>query len=494
MKLKFEGDQETEQEQEQETEDNLKIPQNDQNENDIIMNEQIKIDEMKNLKDTVNFVKIIIFFLALFCIFLILLQLFQDFQIKRFQKQIKILKSEIDLLKSNHDSIKTENNVNIPNLEEKKFPAKTSNNNNSKDKDCNDDLTNKQPNYFSAETITLKEKFTKEILFLKDCMLDTNIKLFIKVDEPKISIVIPLYKKEANINRLMQSIQKQEMNEIEIIFMEDSRNTAEFPKLEEISKKDKRIVILKNEKNKGVLNAYVQSILKVKSKYFIFLEEEGMLLPYLNQIYNLTQSYDKDIYEFSNLKGSINGITFNEKIDDVEKVKEEIAESYYNENFIKINPLLNKIYKTEFAQKAVKGIKEFYFDEKFELHADSLLHICLCNNANSYKSFGNYYGEYHIMEDFHGTVENIEKMFNSTLYLARYLYELKYEAIEIFDQRCILIINLLNWPLNYNIKMHIDAEEAIKVINLFANNKNIGNENKRKMNLIIRKINDRKMK
>jgi hypothetical protein len=83
-------------------------------------------------------------------------------------------------------------------------------------------------------------------------------------------------------------------------------------------------------------------------------------------------------------------------------------------------------------------------------------------------------------------------MFDSTIYLAQYIYDLKKDNEEVFNQRCLLIINLFSWPLNYNIKLHIQSDQANKVINLFFNHKYISEQNKRKINLLFRKIKDRK--
>ena len=84
-------------------------------------------------------------------------------------------------------------------------------------------------------------------------------------------------------------------------------------------------------------------------------------------------------------------------------------------------------------------------------------------------------------------------MFNSTLILSQFIYDLDYEFEEIFNQRCQLVINLFSWPLNYNIKMNIDVQKAIEVVNRFLTNRHINEINKRKLDMVIRKIKDRKI-
>ena len=473
MKLKFEG----ENEQETDSNDHIKIPQTD-----YFYNEQIKMEEIYNLKVSIKFIKILSIISITFCIIFTIFQVFQDYQFTTFQKQLNRLKTEIEELKSNN--MNNNNDIDpVNNLNQKdKY--------NNKNKDCTDDNSLKI-NDFSAETVVLKEKFNKEILFLQECMTETKIQSTDKVYVPKITILIPFYRKESSINRLIQSIQKQKMKEIEIIFVEDFKYIKEFPKLDEISKIDKRIIILQNDLERGLLNSYIKGILNIKSKYMIFLEEDGMLLPYLQDLYNIVEKNNKDINDFSSLKGTINGITYDEKINNAEKTQPEISESYYNYNFINDNPLLNKIIKTEALKNAIKNINELYLEQIFDLHADTLLYICLCTYVNTYKSYGDYYGEYHLKKEFSKDQDNIEKMFNSTLYLVQYIYELKYEYEEIFNQKCTLAINLFNWPLNYNIKLNIDYKKSVEIINMFINSKDINADNKRKFNLIIRKIKDR---
>ena len=135
------------------------------------------------------------------------------------------------------------------------------------------------------------------------------------------------------------------MEEVELIFVEEFPEKKRFSKINRNNKIDKRIIIIKNDKNSGKLNAYIQSILKVKSKEMMFLEEKEVLLPYLKDIFDIIATYNRDINNFSSLKGTLNSITFDEKIEDSEKIQPEL--SYYNWNSINENPLLTKIFKTE---------------------------------------------------------------------------------------------------------------------------------------------------
>ena len=82
-------------------------------------------------------------------------------------------------------------------------------------------------------------------------------------------------------------------------------------------------------------------------------------------------------------------------------------------------------------------------------------------------------------------------MFNSTIILANFIYELKQQNMDIFNKRCLLVYNLLNWPLSYNRKLKIDPHKTNDAINKFMTNKFINEDNIRKMKLLSRKIIDR---
>ena len=204
MELNFEDEQEGEVEN---TEKHMKIPNSDQ-----VFKEQVKLEQIQMLKNSIKNNKIIIIFLIIFCSVFTAYQLLQEYRILNFKKEIFQLKEQIEELQMNP------NNQIIKKI-------KDNENNNNKQINILNNIEQKTQKSnlinFSAETIVLKDKFRNEIKYLQDCMLDTHINTFPKISNPKISLIIPLYKKESFIHRLIQSIQKQEINEFEIIFVQD---------------------------------------------------------------------------------------------------------------------------------------------------------------------------------------------------------------------------------------------------------------------------------
>ena len=475
MELNFDDEQD-----EENTENHMKIPNSDR-----VFKEQVKLEQIQNLKSSIKANKVLLIFIIIFCSLFSAYQLLQDYRISSYQKEVLELKKEIE-------EMKKEMNSNINFIQNHSVNKNKTNDNNQINE--NDNVVENKPKNiinFSAETIVLKDKFNQEIKYLQDCMLETKIKIFDKIENPKISIIVPIYKKESYIYRFIKSIQKQDFTELEMIFVQDFSLEKKHTKIEELNKLDKRIAIIKNNKNTTLLNSYINGISAAKSEFILFLEEDSILLPNFTYIYEITKNEDKDINEYSCLKGTLNGITLDEKISNIEKSKEEVIESYYNFNFINENPLMNKIIKTEALKNSLKYIKQHYLDENFDLHVDSLIYICLCSYADSYKSFGNLYISFNLKKEISKEDIFLERMFNSSIILANFIYELKHQDMDIFNQRCLLVYNLINWPLNYNRKLNIDSHKSNIIINKFMTNKFINEDNIRKLKNLNRRIIDR---
>ena len=214
MELNFENEQEGE---DDNTEKHMKIPNSDQ-----VFKEQVKLEQIQILKNSIKNNKILIIFLIIFCTLFTAYQLLQDYRISNFQKEIFELKEQIEELQI---SLKNQKNKKIKNDESNNNKQINIVNNIEEKPQKNNNIIN-----FSAETIVLKDKFQNEIKYLQDCMLETNIKDFPKISNPKISLIIPLYKKESFIHRFIQSIQKQEINELEMIFVQDFSFQIKFLK------------------------------------------------------------------------------------------------------------------------------------------------------------------------------------------------------------------------------------------------------------------------
>lgn len=102
---------------------------------------------------------------------------------------------------------------------------------------------------------------------------------------PEISVIIPIYKAEATIDRCIGSIQKQSFQDFEIICVFDGIFDKSLQKVEAIALKDNRIKIAVQENN-GVSIARNKGIDLSKGVYIAFVDSDDDIEPdYLESLY-----------------------------------------------------------------------------------------------------------------------------------------------------------------------------------------------------------------
>ena len=211
----------------------------------------------------------------------------------------------------------------------------------------------------NSEYTPIDKKFEEPIKdFIKknrEGLLLSN-KKFKKVENPKVSIVIPIYNEENKILSTIRSIQNQNLQEIEIVCVNDNSNDNTLSKLKELRKEDPRITIKTNKINRGILFDRINGALEGKGEYIAFINPD-------DQFSN--SDILKNAYEAATKK-------FNENI---ELVRFQVCGSGINNNEVKENLLLiskiekdnfNKILKQpEILDNYFKNIKEIKDSDLF---------------------------------------------------------------------------------------------------------------------------------
>lgn len=121
-----------------------------------------------------------------------------------------------------------------------------------------------------------------------------------KNEYPKVSIISSVYNREKYIPRFVRSIQNQEMNDIEIIFIDDCSDDKSIRIIENYMKNDERIILIKNKKNKGTLISRNIGALKAKGLYLIFPDSDDIISKNILDIcYEICQNENYDIIRFN---------------------------------------------------------------------------------------------------------------------------------------------------------------------------------------------------
>ena len=109
--------------------------------------------------------------------------------------------------------------------------------------------------------------YPKEFEFLKE-----------KTDENKlVSVVVPFYNVEKYIEQCITSIQNQTYSDIEILCIDDCSPDKSIEIVERLAQKDKRIKIIRHDKNKGLGGARNTGLRNATGKYIFFVDSDDWL-------------------------------------------------------------------------------------------------------------------------------------------------------------------------------------------------------------------------
>ena len=132
-----------------------------------------------------------------------------------------------------------------------------------------------------------------------DRILLTSIPLA-PIYNPKISVIIPLYNCHNSIVRAIRSVQNQNFSEFELILVNDFSIDNTLYIVKDLEKNDKRIKIINNQKNMGILYSRSIGTLAAKGKYILPLDNDDMFLnnDVFKIIYNEIEKNKVDILYF----------------------------------------------------------------------------------------------------------------------------------------------------------------------------------------------------
>lgn len=98
-------------------------------------------------------------------------------------------------------------------------------------------------------------------------------------DKPLVSVIMPAYNVEQFVENATESILNQTYPNFEFIIVDDKSSDATFDILQSFKKKDKRIVLIKNQKNIGVSKSLNRALRLAKGKYIIRMDADDWSYP-----------------------------------------------------------------------------------------------------------------------------------------------------------------------------------------------------------------------
>lgn len=113
------------------------------------------------------------------------------------------------------------------------------------------------------------------------------------MNNPKISIIIPIYNAEKYLRQCFDSVINQTFKNIEIICLNDGSSDNSLKIIEEYQQKDKRVILVDLEQNKGISNARNEGIKCAKGNYVTFVDSDDYIEPdYIEYLYNILKTFN----------------------------------------------------------------------------------------------------------------------------------------------------------------------------------------------------------
>ena len=217
------------------------------------------------------------------------------------------------------------------------------------------------------------KKLSKIIIFSNFIILIKNIiNQFDQHKIPNISIFLPIYNKALFLNRSIKSIQKQTLKNIEIVAVNDFSTDDSLKILKKLYKKDKKIKIINNDRNHGLLYSRAMGILNCTGEYLLNLDPDDKFynLRNLEYLYNIVKKNKTDLIIFRIKK------YYQKSINKSLTIKSKKIRKLYS-NFIKekwkIHHLItNKLIKKSIYLKAYKYFENKILKDKWNYGEDNI--------------------------------------------------------------------------------------------------------------------------
>lgn len=239
--------------------------------------------------------------------------------------------------------------------------------------------------YYKNETTLKLNKLRMEIKKYKYSKINIKGKKdYIKKRNPKVSLIITIYNQENFLKYAYFYIQKQELKDIEIIFVDDASSDNSSKLIYSLMKNDKRIIYIRNKVNKGAFHSRNEGILLSKGKYILIHDPDDLLLNnILIKSYEIAEYYNLDILQFYVIRGSFdkNKIWKRNKYKSGILYSEEVKNVFF---FSVTRTLWDKLIKREIFVKSINSMSEEFRKEKYIVHSDDTIFWGIISSTNSY--------------------------------------------------------------------------------------------------------------
>ena len=203
-------------------------------------------------------------------------------------------------------------------------------------------------------------------------------------ENPKVSLIMPVYMQERFIKKIYACIEQQSLKDIELIFIDDCSPDNSSQIIKELMEIDKRIVYIRNEKNKGVFYSRNIGVIKSRGEYIFCLDIDDYLLnDILIKAYTTAKKYNLEILQFYAIAGDLKkNILWRVKYKSgIIRNNSEVKKVYFNGNG---KNTWDKFIKREVFIKSIDFMNDKFKTDRFTVFNDDTTCFGLFKVAESY--------------------------------------------------------------------------------------------------------------
>ena len=254
---------------------------------------------------------------------------------------------------------------------------------------------------------------------------------FVRSENPKISVIIPMYNEEKNASTIILSVQNQTLQDIEIVCVNDNSNDKTLEILESLQKVDPRITIITNATNRGVIYNRIFGALHSRGEYVTFIDADDAICNFeiFQRAYdNATKDYGEKLdivhYQTCGCKYLDNGemdrfylfFTFN--LFNFNKVikQPEIRDNYMQKkkHVTGSGFVFDKIYSRPLMKRIADYIGPHIWNQNLIFVDDFLLAFAAMRTTDSIVNSGQV-GYWHFMDTVTSTTSNVFEIVENRL-------------------------------------------------------------------------------
>ena len=311
---------------------------------------------------------------------------------------------------------------------------------------------------------------------------------FKKYENPKISIIIPVYNNGKFLEKSLISIYNQNFKEIEIIIINDFSTDDSVSIINQLKSKFNSISLYNNEKNRGTLYSKIEGVLNSKGKYLLFLYPGDFFTKndIFNILYEQAEKDNIDMLGFSSLLNNGKYIHHNNEIKLMNKsINNYIMYNVTEENVNRVGDVIfNYFIKSEILKNVMKEFDDEFLNEKnIKYNSDFFLLYLLEKNVTIFKQITNifYYSSKNWNEKWNEYDLNMR-----CLNYVNYLDFLFNKTKDDYFEKKIVVYELQNWILNTKCRKNdFIREQVTNLSRLIAEKKYVPNKYKKELFLFM---------